>query len=399
MLAISLTAACSQTVSGEPFAAEPALDVGSYSTAPRIITQRGGDDAAVQGNIALSDYVISPADLDPRFDEGQYTQFPSPPDRSSMVGVFGEQLASTLSLGRTLGVIDSRADDAGAVLTTIVLRYTSDTFASEVIDTVRRTAAPPPTPELASHPRAFVGPTPQGPPGTARSIWLQHNEFLILASFRGIATSAADALASAFFARQVPQLDRVPFRPLTSGIQPADRDDIRTLTRIDENDPSEVKYLAGYYSPRAWVMVSTGSWKNGIASYDRYGIDLIAAEGRNQVLRARNPGSAAGYLQEQEQPTTRRVRSAVPARPGRRRGRRQALPHDQAVRRLHRRRRRRTEQGARIRDLRHPHLTRPDRETPQGTGRQGRAPDRPRGRRHHPAGQDPRSPPRHPSRA
>lgn len=48
-------------------------------------------------------------------------------------------------------------------------------------------------------------------------------------------------------------------------------------------------------------MVSTGSWKNGIASYDRYGIDLIAAEGRNQVLRARNPGSAAGYLQEQEQ--------------------------------------------------------------------------------------------------
>ena len=114
-------------------------------------------------------------------------------------------------------------------------------------------------------------------------------------------TPTADVLASAFFTRQILQLNRVPFRPLASTIQPADRDGIRTLTRIDENDPSEVKYLAGYYSPRAWVMVSTGSWKNGIASYDRYGIDLIAAEGRNQVLRARNPGSAAGYRQEQEQ--------------------------------------------------------------------------------------------------
>lgn len=296
-----MTAACSQTVAGEPFASEAALDVGSYSTAPRVITQRSGDDAAVQGNIALSDYVISPADLDPRFDEHQYTQFPSLPDRSSMVGVFGEQLASTLSLGRALGVIDSRADAAGSVLTTIVLRYTSETFAAEVIDSIRRSAAPPPTPELASHSAAFVGPTPQGLPGSTRSIWLQHNEFLILASFRGIVTPTADVLASAFFTRQILQLNRVPFRPLASTIQPADRDGIRTLTRIDENDPSEVKYLAGYYSPRAWVMVSTGSWKNGIASYDRYGIDLIAAEGRNQVLRARNPGSAAGYLQEQEQ--------------------------------------------------------------------------------------------------
>lgn len=134
-LAISLTAACSQTVAGEPFAAEAALDVGSYSTAPRVITQRGGDDAAVQGNIALSDYVISPADLDPRYDEHQYTQFPSLPDRSSMVGVFGEQLASTLSLGRALGVIDSRADGTGAIHTTIVLRYTSEKFATEAIDT------------------------------------------------------------------------------------------------------------------------------------------------------------------------------------------------------------------------------------------------------------------------
>lgn len=295
-------AGCSATVPGEAVPAEIALDTGNFATVPREVPVRVGDDAAVQGNIALGDYVVMPSDLDAAFDWGLYRLFPSLPDANSMMRVMGTGLGTALQPGRVSGVLapareDPNSDDA-AQATLIVLRYSAEFYARAAFDSV---VAIPPTvggAAPAKYPSAHVGAQPEsfrsGP-----AIWLRHKEYILAATFANIADQErVRSLTSAFFDRQIPKLDAVPFTPQQALLQPVDKDGILSLTRVDSTEAGTVNYGSGYYSARTYAMNGTGSKSRALSIYAVHGIDLIGNEGRNQILRAANPSRAADFVKQ-----------------------------------------------------------------------------------------------------
>lgn len=298
-MALALSA-CSTTVPGEAVPAEVVLDTGNFTTVPRDVPPRVGDDAAVQGNIALGDYVVTPSDLDATFDWGLYRLFPNLPDANSMLRMMGTRLGSVLQPGRVSGVLapateDPNSDDAPQA-TMIVLRYTDSAGAAAAFAGVK--GIPPTivgTPP-AKYPAAHVGPQPEsfraGP-----AVWWHHEEYVLAAVFANIADDArVRGLAEAFFDRQIPKLGTVPFTAAQALQQPVDKDGILRLTRIDSVEDGPVKYTSGYYTPRTLRMNGSGQISRTRDVYAVHGIDLIGYEGRNQVLRAASASRAADFV-------------------------------------------------------------------------------------------------------
>ncbi len=194
---------CSATVPGEAVPGEVRLDTGNFTTTPRDVPARVGDDAAVQGNIALGDYGVMPSDVDPALDWGLYRLFPSLPDANSMVRMTGERLGAALQPGRVAGVVAPATEDPNAATapqaTFLVLRYSTESQAKAAFDAV---AAIPPTVAGApprKYPGAHVGRQPDsfaaGP-----AIWLQHKGYVLAATFANIADrDRVDRIASDFF--------------------------------------------------------------------------------------------------------------------------------------------------------------------------------------------------------
>lgn len=294
---------CSATVPGEAVAGEVRLDTGNFATTPRDVPARVGDDAAVQGNIALGDSVVMPSEVDPALDWGLYRLFPSLPDANSMVRMMGERLGVALQPGRVAGVVAPATEDpnsdAAPQATFLVLRYSAEHYARAAFDAVAAIPATVAGPAPDAYPAAHVGPQPEsfraGP-----AIWLRHKDYILGATFANIAdANRVRRLAGAFFDKQIPKLDTVPFTAAQLLQQPADKDGIRRLTRIDTTESTPIDYTSGYYSVHTFLMNSTGRRSTGKDTLAVHGIDLIAYQGRNQVFRAANSDRAADYVRYQ----------------------------------------------------------------------------------------------------
>ncbi|AUN38906.1 DUF7373 family lipoprotein [Tsukamurella tyrosinosolvens] len=304
-LAVAVTLAvsgCSTTVPGEAVPGEVVLDTGNFATVPRDVPQRVGDDAAVQGNIALADYVVPPSDVDPALDWGRYTLFPNLPDGNSMFRLMGTGLGTALQPGRVSGVLapvtEDPNSDGAPQATWIVLRYSFEFYAKAAFEAVAKLSPTVAVSGPAKYPEAYVGPQPEsfraGP-----AIWLRHKEYILAATFANIeGRDRVEALATAYFDRQLPKLDTVPFAPADAQKQPADKDGILRLTRVDSTEAGAVNYTSGYYSAHSFQLGSTGRWSTKRSTLAVHGIDLIGYEGRNQVLRAASPARAADYVRQ-----------------------------------------------------------------------------------------------------
>ncbi|TWS17917.1 hypothetical protein FK529_18220 [Tsukamurella asaccharolytica] len=294
--------ACSTTVPGEAVPSEVRLDTGNFTTMPRDVPDRIGDDAAVQGNIALGDYAVVPFDLDARFDWGLYRLFPSLPDSNSLYRVMGINLWSALNPGRVSGVLSAATEapntEDSPQATMIVLRYSDVSRAQTAFNRVAQIPATVASAAPSKYPAAHVGLQPTSF-RTGPAIWLRHKEYVLAATFANISDATrVERLTTSFFDAQIPKLDSVPFGPDAARTQPADKDGILRLTRVDSTEPGAVKYTSGYYSVHTYVTGAVGRKSTARDKYAVHGIDLIGNEGRNQVLRAANPDRAADYVRQ-----------------------------------------------------------------------------------------------------
>lgn len=297
-LCAALTA-CS-TVPGEavPDSAALKLDTGNYPTAPRDSPAVTSARGSIQGNALLSDYAVVPADVDPAFDAKVYTPFTSINDYNSMTRMLGSALTFGLFYGNVAGVVAPFSElpktdgTKSAQMTTVFLRYLSEADAATGFAEVKKIPPAAPGQPLPKYPAAYDGPAPTEFGGSP-TIWLQHKEYILAVTFKDLSDRARiENLTTAFFDRQIPRLDEVPFKPYAGRAQPADKDGIMRLTMASQNDG----YTSGYFTPRAWSIVSTGRWKYSLELYRTYGIDLIGSEGRNQILRASNADRAGDYV-------------------------------------------------------------------------------------------------------
>lgn len=286
---------CTTTVDGVATAGDPQLDTGGYRVGPREVPERKGDDAIVQMNILLSDYVIAPPDLDAKFDWYASRPYPSLAGYTSQYNVLGAQLADAVSPGQKAGVIgaftESRAADA-PTMAVFVMRYSSEERAVSAFEAAR--ALVPGGRRLG--PGVVEGPTPTSfAPGVA--FWSRTADYVLSAVFRGVDRPRAEALAAAWFERQPARLREVPFA--ASPMPPADKDGIMRYTRLDEVGESVTSFVSGYFSNRALGLVADGRWSVGLRTRTTFQIELIGVQGRNQVMRAASANFAADWVANQ----------------------------------------------------------------------------------------------------
>lgn len=329
-LALSVAlAGCSAGVPGTPVADPSAgvrLDTGNFPTTPRVVGPRRADDARVQGSNALLDYLVSPAELDARFDEGAYVPIPVLPDAAMMPLSLGTRMMSAFwghvgAVNTAQKIKGESATTLEQQMNTVVVRFANPAAAAAALDTLRSrfasaTGAGAP---LVKYPAAFEGGTPEKIGGSPM-FWVQHKEYLAGSGFVNVQNrETVERLATAYFDQQLPRLDQVPFSAdATANYPDADRDGIMRRTRLANANPNGVYYSTGWMTPHAWAMATSGSWKQKTDLYRRAGIDLVG-HSANTIFRATEPEGAQLFKRlDQEAPKLagEREEAAAPGVPG-----------------------------------------------------------------------------------
>ncbi|MEC4611776.1 DUF7373 family lipoprotein [Tsukamurella tyrosinosolvens] len=329
-MALSATlTGCSASIPGTPVAApgvSARLDTGNFPTTPRVVGLRRADDARVQGSHALLDYLVSPAELDARFDESAYVPISVLPDAEMMPLSLGTKMSRSF-WGHVGAVNDAqkiKGDSTTALeqqINTVVVRFPSQELAQLALERLR-SGFPPAngvgTP-LAKYPAAFEGGTPEKIGGSPM-IWMQYKDFITGVGFINVQTrETIEGLAASYFDKQLPRLDQVPFSAeATANYPDVDRDGIMRRTRLANANPNGVYYATGWMTPHAWAMSTSGSWKQKIDMYRRAGIDLVG-HSANTIFRATDPEGAQLFKRlDQEAPKSAgdREEGSAPGVPG-----------------------------------------------------------------------------------
>lgn len=302
MAGMLATTGCGTAIPGAPQtdpSASVRLDTGNFPTTPRDVVSRSGDDARVQGSHALLDYLVAPAEVDARFDEGAYVPIPVLPDAAMMPMSFGTRMMAAFfgHVGAVNTAQKINGDSATALeqqMNTVVVRFATQDRASTALESLRR-GFPPASgagAPLAKYPAAFEGGTPEKIGGSPM-FWVQHKEYLAGVGFINVqARDAVERLATSYLDKQLPRLDQVPFSAQdTSNYPDADRDGIMRRTRLMNPNPNGVRYATAWMTPHAWANATAGSWKQKTDLYARAGIDLIG-HSANTILRATEPEGA-----------------------------------------------------------------------------------------------------------
>ncbi|KXP08728.1 DUF7373 family lipoprotein [Tsukamurella pseudospumae] len=292
---------CTSTIAGTPSADPSAvsrLDTGNYPTGPREVPAHEGAHGATQGAFTLNDYLVAPFEVDAQFDQTVVMARNALPNSASLGLILGNILGPTVNPGMNYGIISAqKVTDTEpaprAQMMTGLLRYADTSAAEQAMARVKnlpsdgRESRSP-----AKYPSAYEG-MPAAAFGGTGMFYLQHREYLLLVSFRDVASrNTVEGLATRYFDMQLPELDRVPFTSQAGLNLPVDRDGIRRYTRDDPKDTQ-----VGYFTARAWLSRATAtSMKRARAKQELFGVDLIGSGTSNQVLRTRDSGAAAAYI-------------------------------------------------------------------------------------------------------
>lgn len=326
--AMLVTSACSTPVPGTP-QADPSvsvrLDAGNFPTTPRVVGKRVGADEVIQGSMALASYLVAPAEVDSKFDVGAYSPITIMPDSSTLLSTLGKDIAGVM-LGHVGGAntaqkVDMKGRTAPAAqMNTMMLRFETPDAATTRLGRLR-TVAPPAGvagTSLAKYKDAYEGATPEGLSGSPQ-FWLEYKEYLVGVGFINIASRPEiERLATGYFDKQLPRLDSIPFSPMDTRIfTQTDNDGIMRLTRLEQPMPDGGYYATGWFTPHAWSVSTTGSWKTTTDSLARAGIEVVA-NSANTIMRARDPEGANIFVRLSTEKTEAgdRDETAAPGVPG-----------------------------------------------------------------------------------